>query len=190
MVPVRDSTSVEASHEPFKQTKQTPGAGMENHGRDGPVLLPQSPWDRGCALPGVSRFVGLCHRAAGPLPVWGRKAHVRQLSGALLSTRPARTNEGGDAPCRPPHALAASGFEFPALAGRFPPGPALEQGFRDIFRACLKTVSPSCQPKPHLLGVHALACSSDSAPSRVDTKRDFSDTLSVAAAGGPAAVQY
>ena len=121
---------------------------MENDGGNGPLLLPRPAQSEGCALSGVPGFAGLRHAAAGSLPVWRGEAHLRQLPGALLSTRPARTDADGHAACRTPDALAASGFEHPALAGRFPPGAAPAGKFclaLDSNRRRIQWPSSTCQ---------------------------------------------
>ena len=68
-------------------------------------------------LPGVPGASGLCRRPAGALPVWVGEARLRQVPGPLLSARPARTGQSGDALCRSAHAVAASDSEPAPLAG-------------------------------------------------------------------------
>ena len=97
--------------------RQASGPGMADDCGHGALLLPgPSRHPRG-ALPRVPGAAGLCRRAAGAVPVWAGEARLRQVSGALLSARPARAGQGGDAVCRPAHALAASAAVPAPLAG-------------------------------------------------------------------------
>src|ERR1017187_8819037 len=49
--------------------------------------------------------------------VRGGEARLRQVPGPLLSARPARTGQGGDALCRSAHVVAASDSEPAPFAG-------------------------------------------------------------------------
>lgn len=60
--------------------------------------------------------IGLRRHAIGTLPVWRGKTDVRELPGSLLSTRAARTGQGGDALRRAADVMGTSCHERAPLA--------------------------------------------------------------------------
>ncbi len=68
---------------------------------------------------GVPAVSGVRRRAAGAVPVRRAEADVRQLPGALLPARTARTGARHHAPRRAAHVVGTSRPESAALAGWF-----------------------------------------------------------------------
>ena len=57
-------------------------------------------------------------RKIGPLPVWGGKTNLREMSGALLSTKLPGTNQGRDAIFRSAYDLASPVAKLAPYVGR------------------------------------------------------------------------
>ena len=90
--------------------------GMADPCVDALHLLPGPARDQANALSRVPRADGLCRHPAGEMSFWVGEARLCQMPGSLLSARPARTDQSGDALCRPAHVVAASDFEHAPLA--------------------------------------------------------------------------